>query len=136
MPLNLNKVINDYFNIVKSTLDTANIECVLDLEDKIPSILSHPNYINQILTNLFGIIRKNKEGRSGIIIQTRFRNENIYLRFVSTIIFNEENLKSELNYKIVQSLVKKHEGNFTVKDSFDGGASIVIEFPLIRKIRG
>jgi K+-sensing histidine kinase KdpD len=136
MPLNLNKVINDYFNIVKSTLDTANIECVLDLEDKIPSILSHPNYINQILTNLFGIIRKNKEGRSGIIIQTRFRNENIYLRFVSTIKLDEENLKPELNYKIVQSLVKKHEGNFTIKDSFDGGSSIVVEFPLIRKIRG
>ncbi len=136
MPLNLNKVINDYFNLVKSTLDTANIECVLDLEDKIPSILSHPNYINQILTNLFGIIRKNKEGRSGIIIQTRFRNQNIYLRFVSTIQLNEEKLKPELNYKIVQSLIKKHEGNFTIKDSFDGGSSIIVEFPLIRKIRG
>ncbi len=136
MPLNLNKVINDYFNLVKSTLDTANIECVLDLEDKIPSILSHPNYINQILTNIFGIIRKNKEGRSGIIIQTRFRNQNIYLRFVSTIQLNEEKLKPELNYKIVQSLIKKHEGNFTIKDSFDGGSSIIVEFPLIRKIRG
>jgi len=109
---------------------------VLDLEDKIPSILSHPNYINQILTNIFGIIRKNKEGRSGIIIQTRFRNQNIYLRFVSTIQLNEEKLKPELNYKIVQSLIKKHEGNFTIKDSFDGGSSIIVEFPLIRKIRG
>ncbi len=136
LPLNLNNVVSDYYNIVKSTLDTAKIECVLDFEDDIPSILSHANYINQILTNIFGIIRKNKDGRSGIILQTRYRNDNIYLRIISTIKLNEEKIKSELNYKIVRNLVKKHEGTFSIKDSIDGGSTILIGFPLIRKIRG
>ncbi len=136
LPLNLNKVVSDYYNIVKSTLDTANIECVLDFEEGIPSILSHANYINQILTNIFGIIRKNKEGRSGIIIQTRYRNDNIYLRIISTIRLKEDKLKPELNYKIVQNLVKKHEGSFSIKESIDGGSTILLGFPLIRKIRG
>ncbi len=136
IPLNLNKVISEYYSIVKSTLDTANIECVLDFEKEIPSILSHPNYINQMLTNIFGIIRKNKDGKNGIIIQTRYRNDNIYLRIITTIKLQEERLQSELNYKIVQSLVKKHEGTFSIKDSIDGGSTILIGIPLIRKIRG
>ncbi len=134
-PINLNKTISDYYKIVKSTLDSAKIECVLDLEESIPSILSHSNYVNQILTNLFGIVRKETKKNSGMIIQTRFSNNFIVLRFISTIQLKKEDKEKGLNFKIIQNLVKKHEGKLLISESENSGSIFEISIPLVRKIR-
>lgn len=56
-PCNINNIINEYFKLVKSTLESVDLECVLDFEKNIPSVLSHPNYIYQLLTNVIGLIK-------------------------------------------------------------------------------
>ena len=136
MPININDAIRDYYNLVESTLRSAHIECALDLRDNIPSILSHPTYIHQILTNLFGLVRKQRNQTNGIVIQTRSKGDDIILRFVTSVKLTDNLSEKNLNYRIVQNLVKKHEGESSLEDTLDSGSVIVLRFPLIRKIRG
>ncbi len=135
-PININRAIEEYYKLVYSTLRNANIECVLDLQDGIPSILSHTTYIHQILTNLFGLIKRRQRKTNGIIIQTRSKADEIVLRFITTFPLNEALSEKNLNLKIVNNLVKKHEGETHIEDTLDSGSVIVLRFPLIRKIRG
>ena len=83
-PCNINSIIKDYFHLVKSTLENANLEYILDFEDDLPPVLSHPNYIYQLLTNIFSFIKSYKTKKGGIIIQSRFKDDNIVLRVIST----------------------------------------------------
>ncbi len=136
MPININRAIRDYYNLVESTLKNANIECALDLQEDIPSILSHPTYIHQILTNLFGLVKRERGRTNGIVIQTRSKDSDIVLRFVTSVRLAEKFSEKNLNYRIVQNLVKKHEGESILEDTLDSGSVIVLRFPLIRKIRG
>lgn len=140
-PCNLNKVIVDYHNIVKSTLESINLEFVLDFDDKIPSVLSHPNYIFQLLTNLLGLIKNNSKGSGGIVIQTRYKDDNIMLKLISTSSLGEYSQKNEdqkapdLTHRIIENLMKKHEGNFDIENFEESGSVISLRFPLRRKLR-
>ncbi len=136
MPININEAIRDYYKLVASTLRNANIECVLDLQENIPSVLSHPTYIHQILTNLFGLVKRQRGKTNGIVIQTRSKGDDIILRFVTSVRLADKLSEKSLNYRIVQNLVKKHEGESILEDTLDSGSVIVLRFPLIRKIRG
>ena len=136
MPININDAIREYYSLVESTLRSANIECVLDLSDNLPSILSHQTYIHQILTNLFGLVKKERHKTNGIIIQTRMKGDDIILRFITSVKITEKLTDKNLNYRIVKNLVKKHEGESSLEDTLDSGSVIVLRFPLIRKIRG
>lgn len=141
-PFQLNDVIQEYFNLVHSTLESVNIECVLDLEKGVPSILTHPNYIYQLLTNIFGLIKSGINGNGGVIIQTRFKNGYIYLKIVTSAKLqpysdklNSINKSSDLNIRIINNLMKKHEGSFIVESFENSGSAIALKFPLKRKIR-
>ena len=140
-PCNLNSIIQDYFCMVKSTLDNANLEYILDFEDELPPILSHPNYIYQFLTNIFTIIKSVKTKKGGVIIQTRFKDQNIVLRVISTnnlnhILVNEgKNVQFNLSISIIKNLIKKHEGQFEIGSFENNGAALILMFPLKRKIR-
>ncbi len=136
MPIDINEAIRDYYKLVESTLKNANIECALDLQENLPSILSHPTYIHQILTNLFGLINKQRKKTNVIVIQTRSKNDDILLRFVTSVRIADNLSDKNLNYRIVKNLVKKHEGESLLEDTLDSGSVIVLRFPLIRKIRG
>ncbi|MFH1194304.1 MAG: hypothetical protein V1720_01250 [bacterium] len=137
-PCNLNDLINQYYEIVKSTLESARLECVLDLAKSLPSILSNPNYIFQILTNAIGLIKNSTGKAGGILLQTGYQSDVVFIKIISTASINmkkEMNAAMELSIKIVRNLIKKHEGEFVV-DSFDGsGSTIYLRFPLRRKFR-
>ena len=141
-PLKLNEIINQYYTLVKSTLDNLDLECVLDYEEKLPSILSHPNYIFQILTNAIGLI-KNRKGKSGgMIIQTRMRGDYVILRVITTSelktfysAVKSDSSNIDLNVRIINNLMNKHEGEFSVQSLENGGSVISLKFPLRRKIR-
>jgi len=135
-PVDINRAIIDYYKLVESTLKNANIDCALDLQNNLPSILSHPTYINQILTNLFGLIKKKGRKANGVIIQTRNKGDNILLRFVTTFPLEQALSEKTLNVKIIKNLVKKHEGESIFEDTLDSGSVIALSFPLIRKLRG
>jgi hypothetical protein len=140
-PCNINSIINDYFFLVKSTLENANLEYILDFESDLPSILSHPNYIYQLLTNIFSLIKRNKVKKGGVIIQTRFKDNNVILRVISTNQINttetkdNTNIQQNLSVSIIKNLMRKHEGQLELGSFENSGAALVMVFPLKRKIR-
>jgi hypothetical protein len=140
-PCNLNEIITDFYEIFKSTLQNSDIACELDLQPEIPPILSHPNILNQILTLLFGMIKKNNKDEGAVIIQTRFQRDEIVLKLISSIDLSDGNtLEKEikikdLNIKIIDNLMLKHEGKFSIVSTDIGSSIIALTFPLRRKIR-
>ncbi len=139
-PCDLNKVINDFFRIIKSTLDNNKIEFVLDLQNDLPAILSNPNYINQILANLFGIIKIKNTEEAAIIVQTRFEMDSIVMKVISsTVIQKEASDESDpvvkLNLKVIRDIMEKHEGKVSLLTSAIGSSVVTFDFPLRRKIR-
>ncbi|PID62458.1 MAG: hypothetical protein CR986_01435 [Ignavibacteriae bacterium] len=139
-PCNINNIVNEYFHLVKSTLDNANLEFILDFEKELPPILSHPNYIYQLLTNIFTLVKNNKTQRGGIVIQTRYKDDQVILRLITTSkIYKPEKEKGEVQYnlsiKIIKNLMKKHEGKLEIGNIENSGSSLILKFPLKRKIR-
>ena len=139
-PCNLNSVLSDYYELIRSTLENAGMEIVLDFEEVLPPILTHQNYIYQIMTNIFGLIKKNNFSSGGILIQTRYKNEQVVVKLITTNKlepFDEdknENIKMDLNVKIVKNLMNKHEGKFLIENLKEGGSIITCNFPLKRKL--
>lgn len=140
-PCNLNSIIKEYFYLVKSTLENANLEYILDFEEDLPPILSHPNYVYQLLTNIFSLIKSYKTKKGGVIIQSRFKEDNIVLRVISTNHINttnkndNKNVQQNLSINIIKNLMKKHEGQLELGSFENNGAALVLMFPLKRKIR-
>ena len=107
-----------------------------------PSILSHPNYIFQILTNAIGLIKNQKGKSGGMIIQTRMKNDQIILRVITTLnlktfssAVKKDSDNADLNVRIINNLMNKHEGEFIVQSLEKGGSVISLKFPLRRKLR-
>lgn len=143
-PCNLNDVINEYYGLVRSTIANLSLELVLDFEKNIPSILTHPNYVYQLITTLIGIIKTKIKGNGGILLQTRFKSDYILLRLISTANLKSYNSQTDakktgraidLNTRIVENLMNKHEGKLVIESFEENSSTITLYFPLIRKIR-
>ena len=139
-PCSVNDIVTEYFSLLKSTLDSSNIEFVLDLDSNLPPILSHENYFFQIPTKVFGIIKARISKVGGMIIQSRKKSDSVLLKVITTASLKDLSkgrIKSglDINYKIVNNLVKKHEGEFLIESFDESGSAIMLSFPLRRKIR-
>ncbi len=137
-PCNLNDIVREFNEVVSTSLQNQNYECLLDLEEDIPFVLTQPNYINQILTNVFSLIRS-KHDAGGIFIQTKFIKQNITLRIVTTDYIEEldgsrESFKEDLNIRIIGNLMRKHEGSVKFESGMESGTTVILSFPLKRKI--
>lgn len=139
-PCSLNKLIQEYHKVIATSLRNDNYECILDFENNIPSILSSPNYIYQLLTNLFGLIKSSKTG-GGILIQTKYVHEKVLIKAITTDhnpLLNRSAAKDkeDINLQIINNLMRKHEGDVQTDSNPKSGAVVVLSFPLKRKIRG
>ncbi len=137
-PCNINDLINEYYNLMKTSLTNSNYELVLDLEKDIPSILTHPNYVFQMLTNLFEILKNENKEKVGIIVQTRFVTDKVVLKILSTgSVRKDRKGKSinNINLRMLENLVKKHEALMRIESHQQDGTNISVSFPLKRKIR-
>jgi K+-sensing histidine kinase KdpD len=146
-PCDVNYHIKQFFNLIKTTLDNLRIECVLDLDNNLPSILSNPNYLSQILSNIFALIRSTiettHESSGGMIIQTRALLDFVFLEIITT--YNIQNYLYEmkryennapfLNLKIIENLIEKHEGEFKLETTINSGTKFIIKFPINRKMK-
>ncbi|MBI2417384.1 MAG: HAMP domain-containing histidine kinase [Ignavibacteriales bacterium] len=142
LPCNLNDIINDYHQLVRTSLDNLGIECVLNLEDTLPPVLSHSNYIYQILANVFGLVKSFLRESGGIVLQTSVDDEAVMVRIINTA--NLEALASKeksrlkienLNFRIITNLMNKHEGTCTIESAGQDGSTIMLRFPIRRKLR-
>lgn len=142
-PCDINSVIVEYYNLIKSSLSNANVECLLDFEKDIPSVLSHPSYIFQLLSNIISIIKAKSKNGGGIILQTRHAAESIIVKIINTAQISpsefdnrdSENTSSSLNLRIVENIMKLHEGVFKVESFQKNSSVIILQFPLRRKLR-
>lgn len=135
-PCSVNEVIEDFRKLIEPALNAENCECVLDLEENMPSILSNKNYLNQIFINGFSLINPLTEPGGGVIIQSRYSKQRIIVKmlFTKTIDLNKMN-EQEVGLNILKSLMDKHEGEFLVNSDETTGSTITFSFPLIRKVR-
>ncbi len=152
-PCDLNKLIKDYYNLLSSTFNNINYECYLDLADNLPPVLSHPDYFYQILSNIFSFIISSPsenvsrnllkgysqdKNRGGILIQTKYKERKIDVRIVFTNqikTLNSEKDATQYNLRIVNNLMRKHEGELNFLGNEVNGSVVVLTFPLQRKIR-
>ena len=136
----LNVYIADYYNVIGTMFKRINYECILDLEEKLPTIISNPNEINQLLTNLFTLLQSEPQSSGGILVQTRQLNEQIIFKLISTdylplLIDYEKNPTRNLSIMMVSRFVDKHEGKLIMDTSEGGGSTITLVFPLKRKLQ-
>src|SRR5690606_27825530 len=112
IPCEINSLITNYYSIASSSLEKKQIECILDLEKDLPSILSHPHLVNQLFINLVNIITEDLTRQGGIIIQTRFVKDCVKFTLMSTefipLLKNPPTV--DPTFTIVNQLVAKHEG--------------------------
>jgi K+-sensing histidine kinase KdpD len=131
---NINDSIKEFIRLIEQSIKTESYECVLDLDEQIPPILSNHDNIKQILINSFSLINPFNNSGEGIIIQTRYSNGIVVLRFLFTnrIIKCE---KSDVGLTILEKLMDKHEGFFDFTFDASRGTILNLSFPLKRKNR-
>lgn len=139
-PCDLNRFIEEYQEVIASSLRNKNYECILDLEERIPPILSNENYVNQILSNAFSVLRATNEHGGGILIQSKFIKDNIVIRFISTDYLEKlsksyDDYSRDISFRILKNLMSAHEGEIVSDATETTGSTLVLSFPLKRKIR-
>jgi len=135
-PCSINDSIIEFNKLIEPALLAENCEMVLDLEEKIPSVLSNPNYLNQILINGFSLVNPLTENNGGIIIQSRYSKQCITLKMIFTKSIDVDNIKeNQIGINILKSLMEKHEGEFFIDSKNSSGSTLIFSFPLIRKVR-
>jgi hypothetical protein len=138
-PCNINELINEFYEMTVSSLNNDKYECILDLEESLPPVITQPNYIYQLLTNIFSVIKSEKNGEGGVLIQTKYRDENVEIRFLTTDFM--QNLKQanqkiikDVNLRIINNIMAKHEGELFFDSDGTRGTVIALSFPIKRKI--
>jgi signal transduction histidine kinase len=135
----LNDLIEDYFEVVSSSFKQMNYECILDLEEGLPSVLSSTNEVNQFLTSLFTILKSQPQNSGGILVQTKHQNDLIIFKAITTdflplLVEFEKNPTRDLSIMILARFINKLEGKITTEASRDNGSTITFVIPLKRKV--
>lgn len=131
---NINDTVKDFYKLIEQSLLMESYECVLDLDERIPPILSNQDNLKQILINSFSLINPFNNPGEGIIIQSRYSNEFVILRLLLTNKIHKCE-KNEVGMNILKNLMDKHEGFFNYSYNDGSGTSLTLSFPLKRKNR-
>ncbi len=139
-PCNINNAIEDYNDVVLSSLTYKNYECLLDLDSNLPSVLTQKSYIHQVLSNLFGLILNSESEGGGILLQTKLFDDNVCVKFVVTdrlSIYAQDNRskKVNLNVRMISNIMKLHQGTVKIANNESGGTTVTLNFPLKRKLK-
>ncbi|MEW6507392.1 MAG: hypothetical protein AB1432_06550 [Bacteroidota bacterium] len=136
VPCGLNKAIKETYDIVKAALFNLQIECELDLEEDLPSVVSNQKHLKQVATNIFSLIKRKAKKGSGLLIQSRSVNDVVILSFFLTDYWQEVNSNSDpmvnLTVRIVKEIMKKNEGAANFESLPMKGTTIHLLFPLKR----
>lgn len=136
--VNINEILESYHSMVSSSLESEKYECILNLDKNIPTILSNAVYLNQLLSNIFFLIRNNDKNKGGgILIQTKYADEKVHLRIVLTKKLKNPESDGIMNqeFKLIKNLMNRHEGSIFFENKKNSGSLIVFSFPLKRRVR-
>jgi len=132
----VNTAINDFYKVIEHSLRADSCECVLDLEENIPSILSNYNSLKQIFMNCFSLINPLRGTGGGIIIQSRYSNETIIVKMLFTDTIDSVSKEDkDFGLNILKHLMDKHEGEMRFSSDAGTGTNLIFSFPLKRKMR-
>lgn len=137
-PCNINDEVSEYVDLLMSSMKNDNYECILDLGENVPPILSNSNMLNQIFSNLFSVAKTGFTETGGILIQTRFQSGLVLVNLFTTD--NLETLSAkkkdsfDLSFSMMQNLMRKQEGKVIYNSDSENGTSISLQFPFKRKL--
>lgn len=138
-PCNINTEVSNYVDLLMSSIKNDNYECILDLGENIPPILSNSNLLNQIFSNLFSIVKTGFVDAGGILVQTRFQSGMVLVNLFTTDVLGKLSSKKkdafDLSFSMMQNLMKKHEGEVIYSSGAESGTSISLQFPFKRKLK-
>lgn len=138
-PCDINDTIIEFYEVVISSLKNENYECILDLDENIPGILSHPNYLTQILMNIFFLLKPGGNKGGGVLLQSKYQFGKVIVRFFTTeyskkLESREVASTRDVNIKIIQNLVKQQQGELKIDSDAANGTIVTISFPIKRNI--
>jgi len=138
-PCNVNELINEFYELTASSLSNDKYECIIDLEENLPPVITKPDSIYQLLTNILSVIRSGKGNEGGILIQTKYRDEKVEIRFLTTDLdekLKQENLKNnkDMNLRIINNIMANHEGELFIDSDYNNGTVIIVSFPIKRNL--
>jgi two-component system, sporulation sensor kinase E len=137
-PCEINKVVREFINVIKTTLENLGLECEVDLEDNMPPILCDPKDIKQMLTSIFSIIKSDSNKGGAIVLQTKYIKEKIVLSVFTTEqlmgLSNPVEYNANVTVKLINELMKKNEGMAEFNSLPLKGTIIHLIFPMKRKL--
>lgn len=138
-PCDINDIIIEFYEVVISTLKNNKYECILDLDQNVPDILSHPNYLIQVLMNVFFLLKPAESKAGGVLLQSKFQDGRVYVKFFTTEYLS--NLESgavantkDVDIRIVLNLVRQQEGEIIINSDKANGTIVTLSFPVKRKM--
>ena len=86
------------------------------------------------------MIKTSAQNGGGILIQAKYNNGFVIVRiittaFIQTLTKELKNNSDDLNVKMITHLMQKHQGSVDFDANELTGSSIVLTFPLKKKIR-
>ena len=94
-PCDINDTILEFYEVVISTLKTESYECILELGENIPNILSHPNYLNQVLMNVFLLLKPSGNRVGGVLLQSKYQDGQVVIKFFTTDYYSNLELRTQ-----------------------------------------
>ncbi len=136
-PVNIGQIIKEYCSFASASLRNKNYEIILEQDDSIPTILSNADQIKQILTSIFRLMVKDDNQQGGVFVHTRYINNYIIVRFLSTDHFGEllSDENESINIKIIKKIMDEHNGMVVVRTKGISGSSITLHFPVFRQVK-
>ena len=138
-PCSLNDMVAEFYNIINSSLKTKKYECVLDLENGVPSLALNKDMFNQLIINIFGLLSPRSSAGGGILVQTKQMQDRVALKVFTTDCVNiflngKLSPEEELSVRMINNLMKKFNGNVLYEANPNSGSSITLLFSLKRKM--
>jgi signal transduction histidine kinase len=146
----INSLIAEVAEFVSFELKEARIECVLGLQEDLPSINFDERFMKQALLNLIKNAMAAMEGGGTLTIKTKAQDDGtILITFADTGVgISDENLPkifepyfttketgSGLGLTLVFKIIREHQGEITVKSRPGEGTAFIITLPVPQKER-
>ena len=144
---NINHLIQELADFVHFELEQSHIECILELDEDVPSILIDERFMKQALLNLVKNAQIAMEGGGRLVITTSLEENNIIISVsdngvgisavnISKIFepyFTTRETGSGLGLTIVFKIIKEHNGEISLKSRVGKGSCFTITLPVIQK---
>jgi len=147
--IQINKVITDALDLLKSRLEQGKVNIILDLAADLPAITADPSQITQLVTNLAVNAMQAMPKGGNLTISTALNDKDIILRISDTGIGMAEDILNKiflpfyttkpvgigtgLGLSVIHGIVTSHNGTIDVTSSVGIGSTFTVTLPVSLK---